>query len=183
MLIIFFASARLCRGHASENPDLPASLAEHGIRFLGPPSVAMAALGDKVGSGAALPRFGSSAEVCRCLSGVLISALDSCALRVLVIIQLRAGHIAFGPSTFSHSSRCPTGAVCDQLLSMRHADPSSLGFPADWLHDSCPGRRSAHPAVERYRRGGVIYGLRRRHPGGDVQAGALQGSYLTRRLL
>ena len=38
----------LSRGHASENPDLPAALAERNIRFLGPGSVAMAALGDKV---------------------------------------------------------------------------------------------------------------------------------------
>lgn len=38
----------LTRGHASENPDLPAALAERNIRFLGPGSVAMAALGDKV---------------------------------------------------------------------------------------------------------------------------------------
>ena len=37
------------RGHASENPDLPSALAERNIRFLGPGSVAMAALGDKVG--------------------------------------------------------------------------------------------------------------------------------------
>eukprot|EP00955_Chlamydomonas_euryale_P090632 364557-Chlamydomonas_euryale.AAC.44 len=37
-------------GHASENPELPATLQEHGIRFLGPGSVAMAALGDKIGS-------------------------------------------------------------------------------------------------------------------------------------
>ena len=39
-----------CRGHASENPDLPRALSEtqRGIRFLGPPSGAMAALGDKV---------------------------------------------------------------------------------------------------------------------------------------
>ena len=39
-----------CRGHASENPELPTSLAAtpDGIRFLGPPASAMAALGDKV---------------------------------------------------------------------------------------------------------------------------------------
>ncbi|KXZ43840.1 hypothetical protein GPECTOR_79g119 [Gonium pectorale] len=37
-------------GHASENPDLPAALTHHGIRFLGPPAGPMAALGDKVGS-------------------------------------------------------------------------------------------------------------------------------------
>lgn len=37
-----------CRGHASENPELPSSLAAKGIRFLGPPAKAMAALGDKV---------------------------------------------------------------------------------------------------------------------------------------
>ena len=34
-------------GHASENPELPAALAERGIRFLGPPAAPMAALGDK----------------------------------------------------------------------------------------------------------------------------------------
>ncbi|GBG75894.1 hypothetical protein CBR_g21136 [Chara braunii] len=37
-------------GHASENPDLPDALAARGIVFLGPPSRAMSALGDKVGS-------------------------------------------------------------------------------------------------------------------------------------
>eukprot|EP00200_Dunaliella_tertiolecta_P012627 CAMPEP_0202373002 /NCGR_PEP_ID=MMETSP1127-20130417/4091_1 /ASSEMBLY_ACC=CAM_ASM_000462 /TAXON_ID=3047 /ORGANISM="Dunaliella tertiolecta, Strain CCMP1320" /LENGTH=2753 /DNA_ID=CAMNT_0048969731 /DNA_START=204 /DNA_END=8465 /DNA_ORIENTATION=+ len=37
-------------GHASENPELPAALAQRGIRFLGPHEAAMAALGDKVGS-------------------------------------------------------------------------------------------------------------------------------------
>jgi acetyl-CoA carboxylase/biotin carboxylase 1 len=37
-----------CRGHASEIPELPQSLAAKGIRFLGPPAEAMAALGDKV---------------------------------------------------------------------------------------------------------------------------------------
>ena len=37
----------LVRGHASENPDLPAALADRNIRFLGPGSEAMAALGDK----------------------------------------------------------------------------------------------------------------------------------------
>ncbi len=36
------------RGHASENPELPKALAERNIRFLGPGSAAMAALGDKV---------------------------------------------------------------------------------------------------------------------------------------
>ena len=43
----------LCsRGHASEKPELPTALAEtpSGIRFLGPPANAMAALGDKIGS-------------------------------------------------------------------------------------------------------------------------------------
>ena len=41
------------RGHASEKPELPTALAElgcSGIRFLGPPAAAMAALGDKIGS-------------------------------------------------------------------------------------------------------------------------------------
>ncbi|GMH43409.1 hypothetical protein BSKO_11331 [Bryopsis sp. KO-2023] len=39
-------------GHASENPELPSALSKTstGIRFLGPPAAAMAALGDKVGS-------------------------------------------------------------------------------------------------------------------------------------
>lgn len=37
-------------GHASENPELPDALKEKGIIFLGPPSAAMAALGDKIGS-------------------------------------------------------------------------------------------------------------------------------------
>ena len=42
----------VCRGHASEKPELPTALAEtpSGIRFLGPPADAMAALGDKIGS-------------------------------------------------------------------------------------------------------------------------------------
>ncbi|XP_024517260.1 acetyl-CoA carboxylase 1 isoform X1 [Selaginella moellendorffii] len=37
-------------GHASENPDLPSSLAARNIVFLGPPAAPMAALGDKIGS-------------------------------------------------------------------------------------------------------------------------------------
>ncbi|KAH9295974.1 hypothetical protein KI387_039562, partial [Taxus chinensis] len=37
-------------GHASENPELPDTLAARGIIFLGPPSGPMAALGDKIGS-------------------------------------------------------------------------------------------------------------------------------------
>lgn len=44
---------RVYRGHASEKPELPTALAEtgcSGIRFLGPPAAAMAALGDKIGS-------------------------------------------------------------------------------------------------------------------------------------
>ena len=44
---------RTGRGHASEKPELPTALSEtgcSGIRFLGPPASAMAALGDKIGS-------------------------------------------------------------------------------------------------------------------------------------
>uniref|UniRef100_A0A7N1A1T5 Acetyl-CoA carboxylase n=1 Tax=Kalanchoe fedtschenkoi TaxID=63787 RepID=A0A7N1A1T5_KALFE len=37
-------------GHASENPELPDALDAKGIVFLGPPSVSMGALGDKIGS-------------------------------------------------------------------------------------------------------------------------------------
>jgi len=37
-------------GHASENPLLPARLAETGIAFLGPDAIAMRALGDKISS-------------------------------------------------------------------------------------------------------------------------------------
>ncbi|XP_053444554.1 acetyl-CoA carboxylase 2 isoform X1 [Nycticebus coucang] len=37
-------------GHASENPKLPELLCKHGIAFLGPPSEAMWALGDKIAS-------------------------------------------------------------------------------------------------------------------------------------
>ena len=43
----------LHRGHASEKPELPEALGNatpEGIRFLGPPAPAMAALGDKIGS-------------------------------------------------------------------------------------------------------------------------------------
>ncbi len=40
----------LCRGHASENPELPAVLDAVNVCFLGPGSEAMAALGDKVRS-------------------------------------------------------------------------------------------------------------------------------------
>ena len=46
-------AAHMRRGHASEKPELPTALAElgcSGIRFLGPPAAAMAALGDKIGS-------------------------------------------------------------------------------------------------------------------------------------
>merc|ERR1719262_1404498 len=35
-------------GHASENPALPAGLAENGIQFIGPTAPVMAALGDKI---------------------------------------------------------------------------------------------------------------------------------------
>lgn len=46
------ASVVICRGHASEKPELPTALAEtpSEIRFLGPGATAMAALGDKIGS-------------------------------------------------------------------------------------------------------------------------------------
>merc|ERR1711972_309139 len=37
-------------GHASENPRLPELLSRQGIAFLGPPSTAMRALGDKISS-------------------------------------------------------------------------------------------------------------------------------------
>lgn len=37
-------------GHASENPKLPELLVKHNIIFLGPPSNAMWALGDKIAS-------------------------------------------------------------------------------------------------------------------------------------
>ncbi|GCB68953.1 hypothetical protein scyTo_0000973 [Scyliorhinus torazame] len=37
-------------GHASENPKLPELLHKHGIAFMGPPSLAMWALGDKIAS-------------------------------------------------------------------------------------------------------------------------------------
>jgi len=37
-------------GHASENPRLPESLAEHKIVFIGPPGSAMRSLGDKISS-------------------------------------------------------------------------------------------------------------------------------------
>ncbi|XP_052203206.1 acetyl-CoA carboxylase 1-like [Diospyros lotus] len=37
-------------GHASENPELPDALNAKGIIFLGPPSISMGALGDKIGS-------------------------------------------------------------------------------------------------------------------------------------
>lgn len=42
----------LCRGHASENPRLPESLAasKHKIVFIGPPGSAMRSLGDKISS-------------------------------------------------------------------------------------------------------------------------------------
>lgn len=41
-----------CRGHASENPRLPESLAasKHKIVFIGPPGSAMRSLGDKISS-------------------------------------------------------------------------------------------------------------------------------------
>ena len=52
MLLIPPSPLPCCRGHASEKPELPDALDETptGIRFLGPPSTAMAALGDKIGS-------------------------------------------------------------------------------------------------------------------------------------
>lgn len=37
-------------GHASENPKLPELLLKNGIAFMGPPSQAMWALGDKIAS-------------------------------------------------------------------------------------------------------------------------------------
>ncbi len=46
--VFTLAPAFCIRGHASENPELPAQLNARNIRFLGPGSVAMAALGDKV---------------------------------------------------------------------------------------------------------------------------------------
>lgn len=46
--MIWSCAACAHRGHASENPELPEALKAKGIRFLGPPAAAMAALGDKV---------------------------------------------------------------------------------------------------------------------------------------
>lgn len=39
-----------CRGHASENPRLPETLAKSKIIFIGPPGSAMRSLGDKISS-------------------------------------------------------------------------------------------------------------------------------------
>ncbi|GIM14327.1 hypothetical protein Vretimale_17212, partial [Volvox reticuliferus] len=76
-------------GHASENPEMPASLAAHGIRFLGPPAGPMAALGDKIGSTLlaqaagvpTLPWSGSHVAVSveECKGGVIPPALYSAA--------------------------------------------------------------------------------------------------------
>ncbi|CBY23872.1 unnamed protein product [Oikopleura dioica] len=56
-------------GHASENPKLPDLLAKSGISFLGPPSNAMRALGDKISSAiiaqsVGLPTLKWSGEAC-----------------------------------------------------------------------------------------------------------------------
>lgn len=63
-------------GHASENPELPDALSAKGIIFLGPPSISMAALGDKIGSSLiaqaaevpTLPWSGSHVSLCYFLS-------------------------------------------------------------------------------------------------------------------
>lgn len=50
-LALAFASSRLTiRGHASENPRLPETLAKSKIIFIGPPGSAMRSLGDKISS-------------------------------------------------------------------------------------------------------------------------------------
>ena len=50
MLVSRAVQWHVCRGHASEKPELPAALAKTAakIQFLGPSADAMAALGDKV---------------------------------------------------------------------------------------------------------------------------------------
>ena len=66
-------------GHASENPKLPDLLARSGIMFLGPPSGAMRALGDKISScivaqSADLPTLPWSGDGIKCESGVVTEA-------------------------------------------------------------------------------------------------------------
>ncbi|CAG5089581.1 Oidioi.mRNA.OKI2018_I69.PAR.g12270.t1.cds [Oikopleura dioica] len=63
-------------GHASENPKLPDLLAKSGIEFLGPPSNAMRALGDKISSAiiaqsVGLPTLKWSGEGITCENGIV----------------------------------------------------------------------------------------------------------------
>ena len=48
--LVFVELYLLNRGHASENPRLPETLAESKIIFIGPPGSAMRSLGDKISS-------------------------------------------------------------------------------------------------------------------------------------
>ena len=63
-------------GHASENPKLPDLLAKSGIMFLGPPSAAMRALGDKISScivsqSANIPTLPWSGDGITCQNGIV----------------------------------------------------------------------------------------------------------------
>lgn len=70
-------------GHASENPELPDALNAKGIIFLGPPSISMAALGDKIGSSLiaqaaevpTLPWSGSHVSSCYFFSSHVIHSM------------------------------------------------------------------------------------------------------------
>ena len=87
----------LCRGHASEKPELPTALNENtNIRFLGPNANAMSALGDKIGStilaqAAGVPTIPWSG------SGVAIS-FDSCHGNIPADIYDQVGwHVCCAP--------------------------------------------------------------------------------------
>ena len=63
-------------GHASENPRLPELLSRQGIAFLGPPAMAMRALGDKISSAiiaqsVGLPNLKWSGEGITCKNGIV----------------------------------------------------------------------------------------------------------------
>ena len=116
------------RGHASEKPELPTALAEtgcSGIRFLGPPAAAMAALGDKIGSTIlaqaagvpTIPWSGTGVELDFASCGGVIppdtyNKVSSCSCRCLAQAVAMTGCLR----RLNEDRGAPSGGSCFPLL-------------------------------------------------------------------